>query len=126
MQQILKVNTYEVWVSLGCSKEEQSFVQPVHFNVSVTFSEAVKGCLTDHLSDAVDYVSLTNRIKNVAQSKSFHLIEHLCFLVHQDLYMWLQQQNYKGVLNTEVKKLRPPVAHVQGGVEFQCQSNLLS
>lgn len=130
MLQVMKINQYEVWVNLGCSKEEQSFVQPVQFNISLHFHKHLKGCVTDQIADAVDYVALTDRIKTIAEQKPYQLVEHMCFLVHQDLVLWLSKwfkdSGYTGELVTELRKLRPPVKSIQGGVEFTCRSELSS
>lgn len=124
MNQIMKLNKYEVWVSLGCSEEEQSLPQPVLFDVQIHFSQNVKGVITDHLQDTVDYVALTEIIYKVATEKSFHLVEHLCFLVHQHIETYLKKNKIHGYFQTEVVKLRAPVRSLQGGVSFSCQSEL--
>lgn len=124
MTQKMKIRNYEVWVSLGCSGEEQSLTQPVHFNLTIDFNHAVKGCVTDHIQDAIDYFALTEIIKNVSQEKSFHLIEHLCFMVHQHIDTFLKKCKVNGRFTTEAIKLRPPVQSLQNGVEFSCSSEL--
>lgn len=124
MQQVMKINQYEVWISLGCSEAEQSLAQPVHFNLTLHFHENIKGCSSDQLSDTVDYVSLTDIIKKISLQKSYHLIEHLCFLVHETLIQELRNKNIKCDLTTNLKKVRPPVESLQSGVEFSCHSKI--
>lgn len=125
MVQTLKINAYEVWVSLGCSKEEQSLAQPVHVDIVLVFKNQCVGAKTDNLIDSLDYVALTNTIKAVAQNKSYQLIEHLCFSIHEKLLLDLKKHNFTGQLTTSAKKIRPPVNSLQGGVEFLCQSEVL-
>ena len=124
MLQSLKINTYEVWVSLGCSKEEQSLTQPVHVDIVLVFKNQCAGAKTDSLSDSLDYVALTNTIKTVAEHKSYQLIEHLCFSIHEKLLLDLKKNNFTGQLTTSAKKIRPPVKSLHGGVEFSCQSEV--
>ena len=124
MYQKMKIRNYEVWVSLGCLKEEQAYLQPVHFNITIEFNHALKGCVTDRIEDAIDYVSLTEIIKNISQEKSYHLIEHLCFMVHQHIDTYLKKCKISCKYTTEAIKLRPPVQSLQNGVEFSCSSEL--
>lgn len=124
MKQTLKINSYEVWMSLGITKEEQAQLQAVHFDVTLQFDKAVKGSASDHLDDAIDYAALTNHIKKVALVRSYQLIENICFMAHQHLTEWLKSQGFVGELITEATKLHPPIAGLQGGVKFACQSTL--
>lgn len=124
MQQVMKINHYEVWISLGCSTEEQSLPQPVRFDVTLHFDEKIKGCSSDQLSDTVDYVSLTNLIKKISLQKSYQLIEHLCFLAHEAIIQELKSKNIKCDLTTNLKKVRPPVESLLNGVEFSCHSKV--
>lgn len=121
----MSIEEYEVWVNLGCSKEEQSFLQPVHFDVQLFFNSIVEAQKTDQLSDSIDYVELTELIQTVAVKKSYAMIEHLCYSVFEVL-----KNKYKGKFQAELvvkaKKLRPPVKNLQGGVSWTCQSHLSS
>ncbi len=123
VQQTLHLSKYEVWVSLGCSLEEQKNIQPVHFDIEIYFNMTVKGAYTDSIDEAVDYVLLTQEIKKISESQSFNLIENLTYLVHQKLLKILNQKGYQGQLKVTGKKLRPPVQNLQGGVSFSCQSS---
>ncbi len=111
-------------MSLGCTEAEQSILQPVHFSLVIHFHENIKGCTTDQLTDAVDYVSLTNLIKKISLQKPYHLIEHLCFLVHEELTKELKNKKILCDLTTNLKKVRPPVESLQSGVEFSCHSKV--
>ncbi len=124
MQQMMKINQYEVWISLGCSTAEKALPQPVHFDLTLHFQENIKGCSTDQLSDTVDYISLTNIIKKISLQKSYHLIEHLCFSVHEALVQDLKNKSVRCDLTTSLKKVRPPVESLQSGVEFSCHSKV--
>ncbi len=120
----MKINQYEVWISLGCTEAEQSILQPVHFNLVIHFHENIKGCVTDQLTDTVDYVSLTSLIKKISLQKPYHLIEHLCFLVHEELTKELKNKKILCDLTTNLKKVSPPVESLQSGVEFSCHSKV--
>lgn len=122
MKQSLKIHAYEVWIGLGVTKEEQALLQPVRFDVTLAFEKPIKGSASDNFDDTVDYVTLTNHIKQVATARSFHLVENVCFLTHQHLSQWLKSQGFNGELITEATKMRPPVPSLQGGVTFTCQS----
>ncbi|WP_409479374.1 dihydroneopterin aldolase [Pseudobdellovibrio sp. HCB154] len=124
MKQILRINSYEVWMSLGVTKEEQAQLQPVHFDITLHFEKSVKGSATDHLDDAINYAALVSHIKQVATARSFNLIENLCFITHQHLTDWVRKHGFAGELVTEATKMRPPVPALQGGVKFTCQSSV--
>lgn len=122
MKQTLKINTYEVWVSIGATKEEQSFLQPIHFDITLHFDKPVKGSASDVLDDTINYAALASHVKQVATARPYVLIENLCFMTHQHISQWLKSFGYTGDLTTEATKVRPPVASLQGGVTFTCQS----
>ncbi len=120
----MKTNDYEVWVSLGCSKEEQSFKQPVLFNLELEFHSAIQGETSDQLNDAVDYVALTDLIKLSAESKSYQLIESMCFEATEKICVFLKQRHVVGLFKLSVLKQRPPVPHIKSGVTWTCQRHL--
>lgn len=124
MKQTLRINSYEVFMSLGVTKEEQAQLQPVIFDITLHFDKAVKGCATDHLDDAINYAALVSHIKQVATARSYNLIENICFLTHQHLTEWVKKHGFTGELVTEATKVRPPVPSLQGGVKFTCQSTV--
>ncbi len=122
MKQTLHVNQYQCWVSLGCTKEEQSLQQPINVNVQIQFKHPLIGSISDLLKDAVDYVKICNEIKITSENKSYQLIEHLCYEIHKNLLAILIQHSLEGDLSVEVIKLRAPVPNLQGSVQFVCQS----
>ena len=122
MRQTLRINSYEVWMSLGVTKDEQANLQPVHFDITLHFDKPVKGSATDNLDDAINYVDLSYHIKKVATARPFNLIENVCFITHQHLTDYLKTHGFTGDLITEATKVRVPVASLQGGVKFTCQS----
>lgn len=124
MKHTIHIQDFEVWVSLGCAKEEQAYSQPVHFNLTLEYDELVKGAVTDDLQDATDYVALTDIIKNVSQSKSFHLIEHLNEMVLNGIIHYLKSKYFKGHIKLSIKKIRVPVENLRNGVVFTCDTRL--
>lgn len=124
LKQSLKVQDYEVWVHLGCTKDEQVFTQPVHFTVEIQFEKAVKGFDTDKLSDTIDYVELTALIKSRCMKGPFHLIEHLNEEVFSILYEFLKLKQVKGYVIVQAKKIRVPVENLRSGVVFTCEAEL--
>ena len=124
IKQTLKIQDYEVWTRLGCTVEEQKFVQPVHFSVEIEFHKNGDAVNTDRLKDAVDYVVLTKAIKQVAEQKAYHLIEHLCFDISLKLADVLKELWIQGTLKVHVHKIRVPVENLRGGVVFTCETTL--
>lgn len=124
IKQTLKVQDYEVWTHLGCTTEEQKFTQPVNFSVEIHFHKNGDAVNTDKLKDAVDYVIIMKAIKEVAEKKPYHLIEHLCFDVSVSLADVLKALWVQGTLFVHVHKVRVPVENLRGGVVFTCETTL--
>lgn len=124
LNSVMKIKEYEVWVSLGCSTEEQSYKQPVLFNIQFEFS-SIQNCeKSDQLQDAVDYVTVTEILKKSAESKPYQLIEHMCFEATEKVFIFLKSKNLQGHLKVELLKLRPPVPNLNAGVSWLCQRQL--
>lgn len=120
----MKVCDYQVWVSLGCSKEEQQTRQPVLFNIEIHFANKVLGEKTDRLEDAIDYVQLTEIIQKTAQLKSYSLIENMCFEVMTALALSLKKKNVSGELQVDLLKIRAPIKNLKTGVNWSCRQIL--
>ncbi len=125
MKQILKINQFEVWVHLGCTVEERKHTQPVHFTLQIKFIKNLAGSQTDQLTEAVDYVGLTESIKSVALAKHYQLIEHLNQEVFDSLMSLLKKKKLTAEIELTIKKIRVPVENLMNGVEFTCQQMLL-
>ena len=116
----MKIKNYEVWVSLGCTKEEQSLTQPVVFNLQIIFDQAIVAEVSDKLSDSLDYVELTNVIREISELKSYSMIEHLCFSVTTSLKQKINHK-HQGTLIVSAQKVRAPVKNLHDGVEWTCK-----
>ena len=123
-QSEMKIKKFEVWVSLGCTKEEQSLTQPVLFNIEILFTSKVLAEGTDQLQDSLDYVALTDTIKAAAEKKSYHMVEHLGFSVAEALKNKINGRYSGSTLIVRTHKLRAPVKNLQDGVEWSCKLNL--
>lgn len=123
-KQKLIIQDYEVWVHLGCTAEEQSFTQPVHFTIQITFSQNLPGGETDKLNDAIDYVELTALIKTQAMKGPFQLIERLNAQVFETLFHFLKLKKISGNLSVQIKKIRVPIENLRNGVVFVCEATL--
>lgn len=124
IKQSMKVQDFEVWVHLGCTRDEQEFTQPVHFTVAIDFHQSLKAVNSDDLKDTVDYVVITNLIKQVAHQKFYHLVEHLCYDVTLKLADFLKEKHIQGNLAVHMRKIRVPVENLRNGVVFTCETNL--
>lgn len=124
MQQILRLQDYEVSVNLGCSEEEQKYLQPVRFNLEIEFSAEVPGAVSDKLEQAVDYSALTEIIKRISKNKAYHLIEHLNLLVFEELLKYLRQQSISGKVTLSVRKIQVPIENLKNGAVFVCSEQL--
>lgn len=124
MEQILRIQDFEVMVNLGYSEAEQLERQPVQFTLELKFSESVGACASDQLHDTVDYVELTQIISAVATMKNYHLIEHLNQQVLNDLTIYLKNRNVRATARLSVHKIKVPIANLKNGVIFSCETSL--
>jgi FolB domain-containing protein len=121
LQSEMKIKNYEAWVSLGCTTQEQSLTQPVLFNIEISFASKVLAEDTDRLQDSLDYVELTNTVKEEAEMKSYSMVEHLGFSVAHALKNKIGKQYPGSTLTVRVHKLRAPVKNLHDGVEWSCK-----
>ena len=108
-------------MSLGCTQEEQSLTQPVLFNIEISFATKVLAEDTDRLPDSLDYVEITDLVKEIAEKKSYNMIEHLGFSVTETLQKKIGSQYPGSTLTVRTHKLRAPVKNLHDGVEWSCK-----
>lgn len=123
MKSKMVIQDFEVAVHLGCSPEEQKYLQPVRFSFEIRFQGEVKAMQTDRIADAVDYTKLTALMKSEAQKKNYHLIEHLNHEVLSALVKHLQGLSLKADLCLGVHKVRVPIESLKSGVLFTCEAS---
>lgn len=121
---VLSIQDYQVYVSLGCSADEQALLQPVLLTCEISFSEEQNFESSDQLEDAIDYVQVCETLKKSARSKPYHLIEHLGSTALKEVIQYLKSShsNLHGTVKLKSVKLRPPVENLLGGVSWTCQS----
>ncbi|MGZ3692459.1 MAG: dihydroneopterin aldolase [Pseudobdellovibrio sp.] len=120
MKHQLLIQDYEVMVHIGTSVEEQKYFQPVRFSFEINYQQELLGASTDKLSDATDYVVLTDIIKKTATQKKFHLIEHLGHEVFKNLLLHLLSLRLKADLKLSAKKVQVPIENLKNGVTYSC------
>ena len=120
----LLIQDYEVMVHLGCTAEEQKYLQPVRFNFEIEYQQELQGCSTDKLADVTDYVALTTIMKNRATQKNFNLIEHMGYEVFKSLVEYLQKQSLKARVKISAKKVNVPIENLKNGVIYSCSHEL--
>ena len=120
----MTIQDFEVWVHLGCSSEEQKYMQPVHYNFEINFANPVLGCRSDQLEDAVDYIKIANILKTISTEKNFRLIEHLNHQAFNAVLEYLKSKNLKAEVKLSVKKIRVPIENLRNGVVFSCEAEL--
>lgn len=124
MQQTLRLQDYEVAVYLGCSAEEQKYLQPVRFTLEIEYAQPVKGAVTDNLHEATDYAALAEIIKRISKKKKYHLIEHLNLQVIENVLEHLKKHSVKGKITLSVKKMQVPIENLKSGAVFICSEQL--
>jgi dihydroneopterin aldolase len=64
-------------VRIGVLPEEQVSPQTVHLDVEL-HTDMSRAARSDHLDDALDYLTVVRTIRSAAEGQVFHLVERLC------------------------------------------------
>jgi dihydroneopterin aldolase len=73
---VIRLGELELPVHLGWPEAERRAVQLIRLRLDLVFAEPPAACLTDDLSDAVDYARLAEILRGVAAGRAFRLLEH--------------------------------------------------
>ena len=119
----LQIQNFKTWVSLGCTSEERSFLQPIEVDIDLKFQTPPPGTQSDRLEETVCYAELCTAIEAVAKSKPYALIEHLGQMIFE---LIKEKWGSQGQLQIRIHKLRPPVPHLNGGVSYVISDEPLS
>lgn len=77
------------------------------FEVDLTFHQSLqKAAESDNLEDTLDYQKAYEAVKNVMEGPSVKLIEHLAFLIGQNI---LEHLDSNSKFDITVRKLNPPL-----------------
>lgn len=80
----IEIQHYRVLTHIGCTQEERNHAQELAFDVEVKFDSS-KACVSDQLSDTVDYMALKEIIDDVCKNKAVHLLEHLGWIISRKM-----------------------------------------
>lgn len=106
-----------LWISLGCSVEERTNLQPVDIDIRIHFSKAPLGCHSDRIADAVCYGTLVEKVIAAIRGQSFNLIEAMAARIFETI---AAQPNLGGTfVEVLVAKPNHPVPDVQKGMVFK-------
>lgn len=111
----LEVHPFRVWFHLGMHATERVHVQPVDISVDIEFKSMPQGCITDEISDTVDYTNLIAVARELALRMEFGLIEHLGHTLYNE-FKKLIAPDIK--FTVKVHKLVPPFDGITNGVTF--------
>ncbi|EPP34509.1 dihydroneopterin aldolase [Chlamydia ibidis] len=107
---------------MGCAAEERYFAQPVLVSVTLSFSDKRPSCcVSDNLAEACCYVAITTLIEEIANSKSYALIEHLAYMLMEGLAAQFSDKVSK--IEIQVGKERPPVPNLLKPISFKITRN---
>ena len=112
---VLEINSFCLPVRLGVKKEERKKRQQVCFDISVYFSQ-----LSLKNPDLVFYDKVCERIRNLALSQEFSLIEQLAHKGLEDLKKNLPKNT---AVKFSVHKMKAPVKNLKGPVSYTCGFN---
>ncbi len=97
----------QAFCRLGIYENERQRGQAVmvDLKISLDLSDACNG---DKMEDSISYVALSHAIQDVAKSKEFNLIEHLCKSIIDKLFADHEK------INTVDIKIHKPVINAEG------------
>lgn len=74
----------DILMHIGVTKKERTFSQRIRINFKIYQPIAsAESCMNDDTEDYVCYAKLSEVIKAYCQSRTFKLLEYLCFQIHQ-------------------------------------------
>ena len=97
----------QAFCRLGIYENERIRGQAVIVDLIVGI-ELRDACNGDKMEDSISYVSLSHAIQDVAKSKEFNLIEHLCKSITDKLFNDFNVINYIDI------KIHKPVINAEG------------
>ena len=80
MLQKIKLNSFQIPVSIGVHEWEKKQLQTLSFDL-VLWVDVALAMKTDQLSHTIDYTEIASSIKTISSQKHYHLIEHLAFQI---------------------------------------------
>ena len=120
---VISIKDISVMVHLGVSVEERKNQQEVLWTIQYTLSSLRSIWLhlqnkisQEDLKPNVCYEELTRKIIEYSRVKEFLLIEELTLFCYVNLKKDFPQMRK---LYIKLKKISPPLAYVQGGVQFE-------
>jgi dihydroneopterin aldolase len=114
MQRNLEILDIPVYMSLGCSLNEQSQPQKVLVSVTIDYSHHSKSESTDRLEDALCYATIAEQVEAVCLKKPYHLIEHATAQIFNHLKEFYPQTRLK----VRFLKVSPPHRLLHGGTVY--------
>ena len=112
---MLGLNQFRCQVKLGHGSEERVLPQWVSFSVSIRFKNLPQACLTDELTDTIDYQLLSNSLEELCESRPYKLIEKLGYDAYQKLLNILPSESQ---IQLTLTKEKPPIHGLEGGSHF--------
>jgi dihydroneopterin aldolase len=120
MRRNLEILDIPVYMSLGCSPNEQSQPQKVLVSVTLDYSLHLKSETSDNLEDALCYATIAERVEAVCLEKSYHLIEHACAQIFKQLKDFYPETKLK----VRFLKVTPPHRLLHGGTVYTLEDNV--
>lgn len=120
MESILKIPIIEDHVHLGCTAEERTFKQRVHYSVEFHFAVLPSACETDSMDQTPCYAEISKHLTAVSAEKHFSTIEHLAHQGFLSIEKYIR--SFDKLKTTQillsVHKLHPPVTEIKNGAFF--------
>jgi dihydroneopterin aldolase len=114
MQRVLEVLDIPIYMSLGCSVQEQSQPQKVLVSLKFCCENYTTAEASDNIKDAICYVSTSELVEKICTDKSYHLIEHAG---HQ-IFTILKERYPSCKVQVRFHKVQPPHRLLQGGTVY--------
>lgn len=108
LNSILYLHDLTLKVHLGWTEAERRLKQSVSVDIQIQFKNPPKACMTDELTDTICYDTLTKKIKDFIQKKSFRLIEYLA----REIYLLVKENTHAANILVTLSK-KPPVKNLK-------------
>lgn len=108
MQQSLFLQNLQIFVSLGCSQQEQANKQAIELDLELLLPKNFKASDSDNLNETVCYYTLRNKIQAFCDTTSYNLIEYLA----KQIYNFIKDNYDISIKYLKLSK-RPPMSQLE-------------
>lgn len=119
----IRFHELSLWLYLGCLPGEQDEKQEVRVSAEVELLKRPGAAVTDSIKDTLSYSDLMDAFQSHCEQSRFDTIERLAEEIYSRLMPVIGVNQFRYL---KVLKVRPPVAGLLSGAEFEMRNDFKS